>query len=48
MNTFLQQGCIKLIKRDREDIDNATNVSISNKCFSFKLSSSKNPEICVS
>ncbi|XDV46539.1 hypothetical protein PO909_014421, partial [Leuciscus waleckii] len=38
MNTFIQQGCIKLIKSDSKDIYNVTKDSISNKCCSFELS----------
>ncbi len=37
VNTFIQQGCIKLIKSDSKDLYNATKVYISNKCCFFNL-----------
>jgi len=37
INTFIQQGCIKLINSDSKDIYNVTKISISNKCcFCYK------------
>ncbi len=36
--TFIQQGCIKLIKCDSKDIHDVIKISISNKSCSFKLS----------
>ncbi len=38
INIFIQQGCIKLIKIDSEDIYNITKELNSNKCCSFELS----------
>ncbi len=37
-NYFIQQGCNKLFKSDSKDIYYVTNISISNKCCSFELS----------
>ncbi len=31
--TFIKQGCIKLIKSDRKDINNVKKISILNKCL---------------
>ncbi len=38
INTFTQQGCIKLMKSDTKDIYNVQKISISYKCCSFELS----------
>ncbi len=38
INTFTQQGCIKLMKSDTKDIYNVAKISISYKCCSFELS----------
>ncbi len=36
MNTFINQGCIKLIKTDSEDFYNVTNINFS-KLYFFDL-----------
>ncbi len=41
INTFIQQGCIKLIKSESKDFYNVTKDYISNKCCSFELSISQ-------
>jgi len=37
MITFIQQGCVKLMKSDSKDIYNVTKYSLSDKCCSFEL-----------
>ncbi len=46
MYTFVQQGCFQFIKSDSKDILILRKISLSNKCCSVELCSSKNPEKC--
>ncbi len=44
MNTFIQQGCIKLIKSDSKDIYNVTKTLFFKLMPLFTFYSTKNPE----
>ncbi len=44
MHTFIQQECFKLIKSDSKYIYNVAKYFYVNKCCSFQLYLSENPE----